>query len=338
MVIRGKFLVVALLVLAMAALTPAFGAEQEKLGDANWTGPLETSNPNVIPKNHLYIETYFVGEQDNGFYNNSSKKIGANNLAAGGTGYSTDYQSATLFAYGITNKFNLQFIPVFDGAQGGTALRNSSGTVLNPSSNGMEVDNLTVRTPYQLHSYKKGNWAPSFTISPGFIAPTGAGDTNTWTPWVGAWVQRPFWMPGGRILRVRANQDFYFPLAKTVNDEGFCGTGIASCKSNQGTYYKTFVGMEYSLTKHWVPAWDFYWKYGNGNKTNALGTGSLIGCSTGFNTAGNDCNGFNRLAVDPALEYNFTGNVGIIFGVEMTVAGKNVGSYIAPQIALQIFK
>lgn len=330
MVIRGRFLVAALLVLALAVVTPAFAADKEKLGDANWTGPLETSNPNVIPKGHLYVETYFVGEQDHGSYNNSGT------LNRKGTGLTNDYQSATLFAYGITNKFNLQFVPVFDGAQGGTAVRNAQGNVTNPSSNGMEVDNLQVRTPYQFYSYKTSSWKPSFTVAPGFVAPTGAGDSNTWTPWFGLWVQRPFWMPGGRILRVRANQDFFFPLNRNTNDSTICA-GAASCKSNQGTYYKTFIGAEYSLTKHWVPAWDFYWKYGNGNTGNALGTGNALSCSTALTTTGS-CAGFNRLAVDPALEYNFTGNVGIIFGVEMTVAGKNTGAYIAPQIALQIFR
>src|SRR5271157_4868374 len=110
MAIRGKILVVALLVLALAAITPAFAGEKEKLGDANWTGPLETSNPNVIPKGHLYIETYFVVEQDNGFYDRKGNSHRAP--------YDNDYQSVTLFAYGITNKFNLQFLPAFDGAQG----------------------------------------------------------------------------------------------------------------------------------------------------------------------------------------------------------------------------
>ena len=66
MAIRGKIFVALLLVLTLVALTPAFAGDKEKLGDAWWTGPLATSNPNVIPKGHFYIETYFVVEQDNG--------------------------------------------------------------------------------------------------------------------------------------------------------------------------------------------------------------------------------------------------------------------------------
>jgi hypothetical protein len=323
MALRGRIFVLALLVLALVVITPAFAAEREKLGDANWTGPLETSNPNVIPKNHLYIETYFVMEQDYAGYDNKGNKLK--------TPVDNDYQSVTLFAYGITNKFNLQFLPAFDGEQG---LKGCVGC----ATKGMEVDNLTVRTPYQFYSYKEGKAWPSFSISPGFIAPIQTGG-GIWTPWFGLWLQRPFWMPGGRILRVRFNEDFYFPLMGEISKSS-CPTGTgANCSFSDGKYMKTFIGMEYSLTKHWVPAWDFYWKWsehgtatGNGDKLQITAPGSS--CISAKNGGG--C---QRLVIDPALEYNFTGNVGMICGVELTVgSSRNVGAYVAPQCALQVFK
>jgi hypothetical protein len=332
MAIRGKFLLAALLVITLVAVTPAFAGDKEQLGDANWTGPLETPNPNTLPKNAFYGETYFVVEQDNGAYDTHGNQYRKT--------YDNDYQSVTLFTYGLTNRVNLQLLPAFDGA------RNAGG---NPPSSGMEVDNLTVRLPIQLLKYKQGGTASqalSFTVTPLFVAPTGAGLSNTWTPGFGLWAQRPFWMPGGRILRVRGAQSFLFPLQnKKVIDQttsassNFCGVaGPATCVSDQGTYYKTQIGMEYSLTKHWVPAWDFYFKYGNLDTTKNLAgaTTSIGACAT--TTVTNNCNTFYSFRIDPAIEYNFTGNVGIIAGVELTVAGRNSGSYIAPQIALQWFK
>lgn len=322
MAIRGKIFVAVLLALTLVALTPAFAGDREKLGDAWWTGPLETPNPNTLPKNAFYGETYFVVEQDNGSYNGNSKQVGAP--------HDNDYQSVTLFTYGLTNRVNLQLLPAFDGQ------RNAGG---NPPSSGMEVDNLTVRLPIQLLKYKEGGMPLSLTVAPSFIAPTGAGLTNVWTPFVGIWAQRPFWMPGGRILRVRAAQSFLFPLQdKKFADSSLTVCGTADCVSDQGKYYKTQIGMEYSLTKHWVPAWDFYFKYGDLNTTkNAAGVTTGVGaCAT--TTVTNNCNTFFAFRIDPAIEYNFTGNVGIIAGVEMTVAGRNTGSYIAPQIALQWFK
>jgi hypothetical protein len=331
MAIRGKFLVALLLVLVLAAITPAFAGDKESLGDAWWTGPLETPNPNTLPKNAFYGETYFVVEQDNGTYNTHGTKIGGN--APGGGGYDNDYQSVTLFTYGLTNRVNLQLLPAFDGVQ----FKSPSA----PSS-GMEVDNLTIRVPIQLLKFKQNGTASqalSFTVTPLVSAPTGAGFTNVWTPGVGLWVQRPFWMPGGRILRVRAAQSFLFPLQnKTVKDAGSCGLTTGSCDLNAGKYYKTQIGMEYSLTKHWVPAWDFYFKYGDLNTFKTLGgTAYQVGNCAGTVVASN-CNTFSSFRIDPAIEYNFTGNVGVIAGVELTVAGHNSGSYIAPQIALQWFK
>jgi hypothetical protein len=41
-------------------------------------------------------------------------------------------------------------------------------------------------------------------------------------------------------------------------------------------------------------------------------------------------------ALAPAIEYNLTSNVGLIAGVEFPVAGRNISSYIAPQIALTV--
>ena len=323
MTIKGKIFLAVLLALTLIALTPAFAAERQKLGDAWWTGPLETSNPNVIPVGHLYIETYFAVTQDNGGgYDNNGNNTSGHRIE-------TNYDSTTLFAYGVAKNFNLQFLPGFGGTQGGSGV---------PSTTGASMDNLTVRTPYQFVSYKEGKWYPSFSVSPGFIAPTATGQGNVWTPWFGLWAQRPFWMPNGRILRVRVNQDFFFPLQgqKFSATSGVCN-GAAACTLNDGKYYKTLIGIEYSLTKKWVPAWDFYWKYGSGNVVNSTVGGARQSCST-FVKANGSCDSFSSFRIDPALEYNFTGNVGVIFGAELTVAGRNSGYYIAPQIALQWYK
>jgi hypothetical protein len=327
MAIRGKIFVALLLVLTLVALTPAFAGDKEKLGDAWWTGPLQTPSPNTIPKNHWYVETYFAVEQDNGTYANNGTKYGANN-AFRGSGYDNDYQSTTLMTYGVTNKFNLQMLLGVDGAQGGTAFV-KGGTVQNPSSNGVEVNTFRVRLPYNVLKFKQGGTPLSLAIVPEVNTPMAAG--AVWTPGFGVWVQRPFWMPTGRILRIRASEDIWFPKSgKNV------GAGLSEDYAKYGV---TQVGFEYSLTKHWVPAFDFVWKYYGQNKVNGVAvTGPVTFAASGATLTTGPLAGRRDFRVDPALEYNFTENTGIIFGVEITVAGTNTGSYIAPQIALQWFK
>ncbi len=304
---RGKIFVFMVLVLALALITPAFAAEQQKLSDAWWTGPLQTPNAGTIPKNHWYVETYFVVEQDNGKYGDSGTKYGANSAQAKAinngnfVGYSNDYQSTTLFTYGVTNKFNAQILLGMDGAQGGTGVA---------SSNGLEVGLLRIRLPYKLHSYKQGKWAPTFTFVPEVNAPVSAG--AVWQPGIGFWAIRPFWMPNGRILRIRASEDIWFPKGGKVTAPG---TSVDYAK-----YGATQFGFEYSLTKHWVPAFDFVWKYYGQNKTNGVANTGVTGfTSTGVPILGT-FQGRRDYRVDPALEYNFTENTGVIFGVEVTVA------------------
>jgi hypothetical protein len=237
-----------------------------------------------------------------------------------GSGYDNDYQSTTLFSYGVMKNFTSQVLLGLDGAQGGTGV---------PSSNGLEVNTLRLREVVKLHSYKQGKPWPTFSIVPEVNAPVAAG--AIWTPGVGFWAIRPFWMPGGRILRIRASEDIWFPKGGKVITPG---QSLDAAK-----YGVTQVGLEYSLTKHWVPAWDFVWKYYGKNQINGVdATATYINPTTGVATPNVVLQGRRDFRVDPALEYNFTENTGIIFGVEVTVAGHNTGSYIAPQIALQWFK
>lgn len=317
---RGKIFVFFVLVLALALITPAFAGDREKLGDAWWTGPLETSNPNTIPKNHIYIETYFAVEQDHGGYNSHG------NLVKTGQPLANDYQSTTLFQYGITNNFNIGILLGFDAPQGGTHMPDV--LMCGKPNCGFEVGLLKIRPVYRFLKYKEGKWWPAMSVASGFIAPTTS--YSTFTPFIALWEQRPFWMPGGRILRVRANEEVYHPMGKDYGplDCSVLGPAAAACNINGHNYYKALLGMEYSLTKKWVPAWDFYYRWGD--RTNYSTTGPV---TTGVYSAST-----NRLVIDPALEYNFTENTGIIFGAEMTINGRNVGSYIAPQIALQWFK
>jgi hypothetical protein len=147
-------------------------------------------------------------------------------------------------------------------------------------------------------------------------------------------------MPGGRILRIRASEDIWFPKGgKNVGAGANAACGVAAtCSLDAAKYGVTQVGLEYSLTKKWVPAWDFVWKYYGQNKINGVDETGVTGVnSLGLPTTGTLL-GRRDFRVDPALEYNFTENTGIIFGAEVTVTGRNTGSYIAPQIALQWFK
>ena len=86
------------------------------------------------------------------------------------------------------------------------------------------------------------------------------------------------------------------------------------------------AGASYALTQRWVLALDFLQNYSRGFRTNGVDAGGVVVSSRSVGTA--------STAIAPALEYNWSGNVGVIAGVEFTTTGRNTGAYVARQIAL----
>ena len=189
-----------LLALTLVALTPAFAGDKEALGDAWWTGPLQTPNAGTIPKNHWYVETYFVAEQDNGVYGNSGTKYGANSKQAnalGMPGYDNNFQSVTLMTYGVTNKFNFQILTDFGGIQGGTVCTLPTDALIGISASTCSESGC----PTSCTATSRVSRGRRSRLFPKSTFRSSPAHTQSMTPGVGFWAIRPFWMPNGRILR-----------------------------------------------------------------------------------------------------------------------------------------
>jgi hypothetical protein len=104
--------------------------------------------------------------------------------------------------------------------------------------------------------------------------------------------------------------------------QGFQGNAAPGFAADVG------LGVEYGLTQRWVLALDLVQTYANGFRLN------------GTDAAGNEVHthsaSSSSLGLAPAIEYNWSDSVGVIAGVELSVAGRNTASYIAPQIALSV--
>jgi hypothetical protein len=85
------------------------------------------------------------------------------------------------------------------------------------------------------------------------------------------------------------------------------------------------IGAGYGLDQRWVLALDLVQNFANGAHIRGA-VGSIVDNSNAPVSAGT--------AVAPAVEYNWSDSIGVIAGVEFTVAGRNTASYIAPQVAL----
>jgi hypothetical protein len=87
------------------------------------------------------------------------------------------------------------------------------------------------------------------------------------------------------------------------------------------------IGGGIALNQRWVLALNLVGNHGTGFQLRGTGTGGLVNVS-GPNSS--------SVSVAPAVEYNWSGNIGVIAGVEISAAGRNTPSYIAPQIALSM--
>ena len=103
-------------------------------------------------------------------------------------------------------------------------------------------------------------------------------------------------------------------------DQGFQGHAAPGFASELG------IGAGYALDQRWVLAFDFVQNFANGTHVyGSEASGNIINTRSASSA---------RTALAPAIEYNFSDNLGIIAGAEFSVAGRNTSSYVAPQIAL----
>ena len=290
---------------------------------AQWfTGSLEAPSPALPKAGTLAIEPYVIYQANTGQYgNNGSHRSAANNVR--------QMESTTLLKYGITDRLSIAALPSFVHAWNGQAHFTGIG-------------DLPAELEYRLNDENNETGFPSVTASMGISFPTGNYDrlhapldglgSGAWTLKEGLLLQSLFDTAGDHPLRLRLYGAAFEPMANVaVNDksvygteQGFVGHAAPGLAANFG------LGAGYALDRRWVLAFDVVQNFAHGSR--------LMGIDAAGNFMNAKAAGDSRTAVAPAIEYNLSGHLGIIAGVEFSVAGRNISSYIAPQIALSVSK
>ena len=320
--VRFGLIVSALVLLTLPSLAFAQEPTREALTDAWWTGPLLAPSANTLPRGHILIEPYLYDVTSQGFYDAQGAKISAP--------HANGFGSLTYINYGLADKFTVGLIPTFGYNEVSKA----------PSSRG--AGDLTAQAEYRLHLFQEGSGKPTTSITVQETFPTGRYDrlgnrlsngmgSGAFTTTLALYTQSFFWMPNGRILRARFNVAPALSRSASVEDVSVYGTsqGFRGHAKPGNSIFLDAAG-EYSLTQRWVLALDA--TYHNQANTRVAGynlsdpTQSVIlnsGSSRAFGLA-------------PALEYNFSGKVGVIVGVRTFPAGRNTSNTITPAIAVNI--
>lgn len=298
--------------LAPAAMAQDAGAPiRQSRDDAWWTGPMLANGAETLPQGHMLIEPYI--------YDVMTPGVDA-------------FGSRAYVLYGLTDRITVGAIPIIGYN------RVSNG----PNSSGIGLGDQILQFQYRLIRFHEGSWVPTVSLMVQEAVPTGRYDRlgrrpangmggGAYATTVGVNMQSYFWLPNGRILRARLNATSTFAGRADVEGVSTYGTGQDfRGHARGGDNFYVGAALEYSLTTRWVLALDLTYSH-NGN-TWVRGFDAVPGMepvrvSKRFGRS-------DAVGYAPAIEYNWSPNIGLLFGVRVVAGGHDTKRSVTPAIAL----
>jgi hypothetical protein len=284
-------------------------APRQAMADAWWTGPILANSANTLPRGHWLVEPYVYDV------------IGPHTHAFGSRAY---------IEYGLVNRLTVGMIPII----GYNKLGNGA------SSSGIQLGDVGFVAQYRMTTFHEGGWMPTTAINIQESFPTGRYDqlgtrasdglgAGSYATTVALNSQTFFWLPNGRILRMRLDVSETLATEAAVKDVSVYGTtkGFRG-HADPGRSQSIDAAWEYSATRRWVLALDGFYDHSG----NTAVFGSQNGKPVRFNSGSSWGYGFA-----PAVEYNLSGNVGVIFGARVRTPGENTGFTVAPVMAINLY-
>lgn len=290
-----------------------------------WTGPLLAPAGHTIPAGHINLETYQFITQVIGIYNSYGKVT-----------YTPDnksYVTNPLFSYGLSDKFDLQLSLPY------SYNRNNGAHAEGLSDNGATLG-------YQLLEQKDSRWRPDLRVTLQEIFPTGRYDNlnpakkGTDGTGFGCYqtalslnFQQLAHFSGVHYLRTRLSLSYFYAYPTFIEGVSSYGGNIDTHGSiNPGNMASIDLAGEFSITQHWVAVMEAF-----ASRRQA----SHFSGFTGFDAGGMPLTIGNALSKEmtlaPAIEYNFSPNVGIIAGKWFTIRGKQTAKFSSAVIALNAY-
>jgi hypothetical protein len=292
--------------------SPPSSVVRQSLDDAWWTGPMLGPNATTLPRGHLLIEPYLYDV------------ISAHSNGLG---------SLTYINYGLADRVTVGMIPTagFNVASSG------------PSSSTVELGDLTLQGQYRLAKFHEGSWIPTTSVVLQETFPTGKYDrlgdrpnglgSGAYTTTLALYTQTYFWLPNGRILRMRFDASQAFSNDVDVEDVSVYGTAAGfRGQAKPGSSFLADSSWEYSVTRRWVLALDVTYRH----NWNTRVTGYNADSNSGQNTSAVQLNSGSSevFAFAPAIEYSWKPNLGVLIGTRVIPASHNTNSTITPAVAI----
>lgn len=296
------------------------GAETQSLEDAWWTGPILAAGAGTLSPGHFLIEPYLFDAMTYGRFDDDGERHSVAD--------SHSYGSLTYLLYGLTDRWTVGLIPTF-------GFNKSAGG----ESSGVQAGDLTLQAQFRLTQFSPGAHVPTTSLVVQQSLPTGKHDrlgdrpadglgSGAYATTVAWYSQYYFWLPNGRILRTRLNATRTF--AKDADVDGISVYGTQQDfhgRARPGDSYSITSAWEYSMTRNWVLACDILYQRDDSTRVR----GSIA--NVDFRQ---DSGSSRRVAVAPAIEFNWNARVGVIVGARWYLAGRNATASITPVAAVNI--
>ena len=317
------------LVLALSVLAAvSTHANERTLEGVNFTGPLITPNPAGMPAGRWYVEPYLVRVDSSSSFDSSGDRQRSSERSGA-------WAMVVPIAYGfserVTGQVNL------------SASRAESG---NARSRGFRAGDTTARLQYLLQAPSADGTTPAVSIALVQRFSTGSHDRITGNPLdaqgdgvqrtvAALAVQQVLWLGNDRPLRWRAQ----LSVGPAPSRTAISGTSVYGTEDGfqghiaRGSVLGLSVGAEYSFNERWVGVMEVAASRETGQRL----TGFAPDAAGGVRPINEQRPASRNLTFAPAVEYHFSPSLGLIAGVEFTVAGRNTGRIISPQVALGMF-
>jgi hypothetical protein len=293
--------------------------------DVNYTGPLLTPNPGILPRGKVNIEPYLIHSSSHYYYDNEGNKRRQSRTS--------QWQTLVPINVGIAERFGMQ-----------ATLGATHKMVQGQRSAGMRFNDTSLRAQLLLLRPSTDGRRPALSISAIHRFPTGSYDRLDRNPLNGSGsglhgdrvdmlIQQSLPMPTGRPLRWRGRLAYDFnPGAVDIRGQSVYGTGAGfRGRANLGHAWSASASAEYSIDAHWVLAMDL--AYQRSSTTRVYGSMPVGDQRVAINRPGTIG---RNVSIAPAIEYNINGTLGIVAGVHMSVAGRNSDAFVAPQAAVNM--
>jgi len=290
-----------------------------------FTGPILAPSGETTPMEHVNVEIYDFATKNNGVYNRHGK------LTPSPSSESNQYQ--VLYYYGFTTWMDMQLtLPyVFNSASG---------------HHGQGYGDTGVLLGFQILRQNKRRWMPDLRVSIQETLPSGRYDMlnpaffGTGLTGKGSY-QTTFTLAFQHLTPVfqthyfRTRFTVNYTIPGTVNIQGlsaYAGSTSTQGHINPGSNFSLDLAAEYTVTQNWVAVMEGYYFYGNATRFRGEKGITKVGKLARVGYPDND-----EISLAPAIEYNFSNNVGIIAGYWYSIAGRKIARFRAPTIALNLY-